>query len=366
MMKFALGVLGVCFAVTLPATAAVAQDRPQSWRPAAPEDLPADFDWIRLPSDEWLKGKIVSMYDGHLEFDSDELGDLTFNFDDIKEIRTSKVVQVGFLDRGPAIGHLILDGGIARVISAAGEVEFPRGEVHTLIAGAPKEINYWSAEATIGGNIRSGNTDQVDYTARVGAMRRSLKNRVTLDYLGNITTIDDVDAASSHRATVGWDYFLSDRLFINVAAADWYRDTFQNIEGRWTVGGGLGYEVIDTSRTTLTVRGGPAWQSTQFVSVPADEDDTTDSVALHLGTRLDRDLTKDIEYYIDYSSFFTDEENGTYNHHLDTGLGIELVGNLDFTIAWIWDRTQDPRPLEDGTLPEQDDVRLVFGLGWDF
>ena len=82
----------------LAAPAARADDVKAPWQPKAPDGLPTDFDWIRLKSDEWLKGKLVSMYDGKLEFDSDELGVHTFDFADIKEIRTSRVVQVGFAD----------------------------------------------------------------------------------------------------------------------------------------------------------------------------------------------------------------------------------------------------------------------------
>lgn len=358
--------ISVCVTAMLVSAGVGAQERPQPWQPVAPEGMPEDFDWIRLPSDEWLKGEIVSMYNGELAFDSDELGDLTLDFDDIKELRSSNVVQVGFVDREPAIGRLVVDGTTVRVSDASGVVEFPRGDVHTLIVGDRREINYWSAYATLGGNIRSGNTDQVDYSARLGAMRRSLKNRIAVDYVGNITSIDDVDTSNNHRATVGWDYFLSDRLFVNVAKASWYRDEFQNIRARWTVGGGLGYEVVDTSRVSWTVGAGPAWQSTRFVSVASDADDTTDSFAFNVTTHFASDVTSDIEYYLDASAFFTDEANGSYNHHLDTGLEIEIVGNLDFNIAWIWDRIQDPRPLEDGTTPDQNDYRLVFGLGWDF
>jgi hypothetical protein len=32
----------------------------------------------------------------------------------------------------------------------------------------------------------------------------------------------------------------------------------------------------------------------------------------------------------------------------------------------VWDRVQDPRPLEDGSFPKNDDARLIFGLGWSF
>jgi putative salt-induced outer membrane protein YdiY len=365
-MKLSVILIVVCATVTLSSPAAGAENRPQSWQPVAPDGLPTDFDWIRLPSDEWLKGEIISMYDRELEFDSDELGDLTFDFDDIKEIRTSEVVQVGFVDRDPAIGHLILDGDTARVISATGEAEFPRGEVHTLIAGDRKETNYWSADVTLGGNIRSGNTDQVDYTARLGAIRRSLKTRVVFNYLGNITALDDVNTANNHRATLGWDYFLSDRLFVNFIKGQWYRDEFQNVRNRYTVGGGVGYEIIDTPRISWTLGAGPAWQSTQFVSVEPGDEDTTDGFAFNISSFFGYDVTSDIEYYFNYSIFFTDEANGSFNHHLDTGLDIDLIGNLDLNIAWVWDRIQDPRPIEDGSVPKPDDYRLTFGLGWDF
>jgi hypothetical protein len=64
-------------ACLLGAGTALAQEGDEPWQPQAPEGRPTDFDWIRLPSDEWLKGEIISMYDGVLEFDSDELGKLT-------------------------------------------------------------------------------------------------------------------------------------------------------------------------------------------------------------------------------------------------------------------------------------------------
>ena len=64
--------------------------------------------------------------------------------------------------------------------------------------------------------------------------------------------------------------------------------------------------------------------------------------------------------------FFTDEASGTYTHHFDTGVEIELTSDFDVHVAWVWDRVQNPQPLEDGSFPRQDDTRLVFGLGWSF
>jgi putative salt-induced outer membrane protein YdiY len=308
------------------------------------------------------------MYDGKLEFDSDELGVHTFDFADIKEMRSSRVVQVGFADasRKPAMGRLVLEGANARVIAESGETAFGRPEILTIVVGSAREIDYWSGYANVGGNIRSGNSDQIDYTARLGTMRRSVRNRSAFDYIGSITRIDDADTTNNHRVTVGWDHFLSKKWFVNVVGLEWYRDPFQNVAGRWTVTAGLGYEVVDTPRTSWSVTAGPAWQSTQWDSAPIDGEDSADSLALRAGTRFDHEFTKSIDFHAYYNAFFTDEASGTYTHHLDTGLAVELVGDLDFNVAWVWDRVQHPQPLEDGSFPEQDDTRLIFGLGWSF
>ena len=255
-------------ACILAAPDARAEDAKQPWQPKAPDGLPTAFDWIRLPSDEWLKGEIVSMYDGKLEFDSDELGLHTFDFADIKEIRSSRVLEVGLADRKPVVGQLVVDGANARVIAQAGETAFARSEILTIVVGAKKEIDYWSGYANVGGNIRKGNSDQVDYTARLGTVRRSVRDRTAFDYIGNITRIDSEDTSNNHRVTLGWDRFLSKRLFINVVGLEWYRDPFQNIANRWTVTAGLGYEIVDSPRTSWSATAGPAWQATHVGQRP--------------------------------------------------------------------------------------------------
>ncbi len=355
-------------ASVLAAPFARAEDVKTPWQPKAPDGLPTEFDWIRLKSDEWLKGELVSMYDGKLEFDSDELDVLSFDFADIKEIRTSRVVQVGFADadRKPAMGRLVLDGAAARVVSETGETAFGRSEILTIVIGAAREIDYWSGYANAGGNIRSGNSDQIDYTARLGTVRRSVKDRTGFDYIGTITRIDSVDTSNNHRVTLGWDRFLSQRLFLNLVGLEWYRDPFQNIANRWTVTAGLGYELVDSARTSWSASAGPAWQSSDWDSAPPGGEESAQSFALRVGTRFEHEFTQSIDFHAYYNAFFTDEASGSYTHHFDTGLEIELIGDLDFNVAWVWDRVQDPRPLEDGSFPKRDDTRLIFGLGWSF
>jgi hypothetical protein len=60
------------------------------------EDLfptPIKSDWIETKSGEWFRGKIKGLYNDALEFDSDELGVHTFDFDDIKMIKSYQILR---------------------------------------------------------------------------------------------------------------------------------------------------------------------------------------------------------------------------------------------------------------------------------
>ena len=149
---------GVCAALAgmaLLTGPAVAEDRDSDWQPPPP--MPDDFDWIQLNSGEWLKGEIMVMYEDSMQFDSKELDELTLDFSDIKQIRSAQTVQVAFEDDTVAVGKLFLDGDVVRVLGDE-EVASTRSQVLSLIAGQPKESNYWSGKVGAGLNLRTGNT----------------------------------------------------------------------------------------------------------------------------------------------------------------------------------------------------------------
>ena len=60
--------------------------------PKAVPKIPLDdgADWLQLVSGEWLRGKLVRIRDDKVDFDSDELDDLSLDLADITTIRTAK------------------------------------------------------------------------------------------------------------------------------------------------------------------------------------------------------------------------------------------------------------------------------------
>lgn len=353
--------LAVTAVLVLIANPTMAAD--EGWQPPPP--MPDSFDWVQTTSLEWLKGTIVAMYDDELEFDSDEFDTQKIDWGDVNEIRSAGTMQVGFEDDTIAVGRIYVDQETVRVMGDE-DRQFARSGVLSIVAGAPKEKNYWSVKASIGANLREGNTRQIETTSKAIFIRRTPKNRINIDWLATFNRTDGVTAADNQRATAGWNHYISKRFFWSPVYGEWYRDPFANIDQRWTIGMGLGYEIIDTSRITWEVNGGLAYQTTRSVSVTEGESDSVNTPALVVGTTYGHELTGWMDFAFDYRFLLVSQESGTFTHHLVTGLELELTSLLDFDISLIWDRIQNPRPEADGVVPKQDDYRLVFFLGFDF
>ncbi len=342
----------------------VSAQTPQEWQPAPP--MPDAFDWIQLTSGEWLKGELIAMYDGSLEFDSDELDNLKLDWDDVRQVRTSRIVQVRFRDRDePVIGKLLMEGDSVRFPGATDQV-FTKAALMSIAAGEPREANYWSGNATFGFNLRRGNSEQVEANTLANAKRRTVGTRVSLDYVANYNVTDDLTVTNNQRVNGALDWFVTPRLFVRPAVVEYYRDPFQNFAHRWTIGAAVGYQLVDTSRVSWEFNVGPSYQHTIFNSVVAGESDTESTGALAAGTTYTHELTGDIDYTFDYRLLFVKPESGRYTHHFITGLSIDAFGPLDLDVSFVWDRVQEPRPESSGLVPKKDDYRLIFGFGFDF
>ena len=348
---------------TLMLAAASFAARSAEWEPPPP--MPDKFDWVQLTSGEWLKGQIKVMYEDSLEFDSEELETLHLDFADVKQIRSAQVLNVRVRSGQTATGKVLLEDGSVKVLGDSPQ-QFARADVLSFTAGVPKERNYWTGTVVAGGNLRSGNSDELEASANVRFQRRTVENRITLDYLGNYGSTNDVQSSNNHRANAVWDWFFSEKTFLRPVFFEYFKDPFQNIDSRFTLGTGIGYQLIENAKTDWSIFAGPAFQTTRFDAVQPGESDTADTWAFSAGTTFDTELTSQIDFIYDYRFQFTNPESGEYNHHMIATFEMELTQALDFDLSLVWDRIQNPRANADGSVPQQDDYRVIVGVGYDF
>lgn len=328
--------------------------------------IPKKYDWLELTSGEWLKGELKALYNKKLEFDSDKLGLLTFDWEDVKQVRGHHIHSV-YLENGEiVVGVLSIDKGKLIVSSGETTLEFDRSYIISFAQGEARGSNYWSGRATLGFNLQRGNTEQLDYSAKANIKRRTARTRLNIDYIGSISQTRSIETTNNHRLNGHYDIFVTRRFYYTPVFAQYYTDPFSNIKHQASIGIGVGYQIIDTSQTDWTVSGGPAYQVTQFETVEAGESDEETTLALAAGTNYKTELSKAVDFKIDYSFKILDQESGGYTHHAITALETEFYKSLDIDISLVWDRTEKPKAAADGSVPQRDDYRLIFGLGLDF
>jgi len=352
--------------ILLLAQAATVAERKKAWESAIP---PTDaFDWIQTTSGEWLKGELKQLYSGSLEFDSDEFDLQTLDWNDVAQLRAHGQKRISIdTPEGPitVIGELVITRDKVIVDTVDGKKEFDRSQLISVTPGAASEWDNWSAKIDVGVNFTRGNTDQTEFTTKLNVKRLTPDNRFVIDYLGNFTTSNNLQTVNNHRVNTFFDIFAAKKYFWRPIFAEYFRDPFQNLDYRTTIGVGGGYYIIDTPKTTWNVSGGPGYRATRYVSVQPGDSQKVTTPALVVGTFYDTALTKTVDFNGRYNFSIVNEESGTYTHHAIATVEIELTSILDFDISFVWDRTQDPQTRADGSVPKQDDFQLLFTLGVD-
>ncbi len=352
-------------------TFSYAEDDKSKWQKPTPV-FKQDFDWIKLTSDEWLKGDIVSMYDEKLEFDSDELDMQTIDLEDVAELRSKAWQSIRMFDGTIAEGYLVLKDGQLSLVKNGVTTNYEFRNLLSIASSGKNERDLWDGYVNLGINLREGNTAQFDYTFSAGMQRRSSSSRFKADYTSDYSSYEDQDTEAStvtadrERLTSSYDWFFNPKIYFRAADFEYMADDFLNIDYRVHYGIALGYHIIDTSRTSWDINLGPSYQKTKFIDVGTDDSDSENSLGVTLGTDFTFEVTSDIDYDASYSVQVIDEKSGGNIHHFQTGLEIDLTNDFDLELTFYADRTENPKEDSAGNTPEKNDYRLVVSFGYDF
>lgn len=326
-------------------------------------DQDESYDWIQLTSGEWLKGKIKAMYSNTLEFDSDELDDQEFDWEDVSRIRTAKNYSVRIDQNTTRTGVLAMkDEQIS--IDDGGEGAIDQFELISIAPDQALELDNWTAKVSLSSTLRSGTSDQQDISLSGVLQKRTSRRRFYMDFLSNYSETNSETTSNDYRANAYFDSYLTRKIFIRPIFVEYYRDPIQNISRRYTLGASLGYYLIDNRKTTWDATIGPAYQRTEYINVLAGENRTEDDPALVLSTQFNSELTNRLDLVGSHRVQYANRGGGLSFHTL-TKLEYELTEIIDLDLALVWDRIEDPTSNEQGDIANNDDIRFTFGIGID-
>ena len=144
--------------------------------------------------------------------------------------------------------------------------------LHTIEAAelTSSEPPVWKGNVNVGANLQSGNTDRFNAAVGADALRKSAQDRYSLNFLFNYSKEDSTKTAESYYGAAKYDYFFTSRLY-GYLSVEMLKDKFKDLSLRTVIGPGAGYQVWDEEKKSLSVEGGLAYFSDNYID--AEDDD---------------------------------------------------------------------------------------------
>lgn len=323
-------------------------------------------DKITLGNGDVLTGTIKSMAEGEIVLTTAALGDVKFKMADVKDITTSKPIVL-MTKTGEKVERRVtgIQNGMLQLADGpAGAPAIGAMPLATLDKLNPPEKPpaKWEGNVTFGGYVLSGNTARRGATGDFTAVRRSEADRLTTNAFWEYA--EDKDRATKkwklqQRRTgmqIKYDYFLSKKsyLWVNTAAEGNYT---ANLDLRYTVGGGYGYQWIETERTKFGTELGASFFSEAY----RDSTPSTQHLALRFAWKLEHEITERLKFWQQLEAYPSVERLNDFYGKLDSRLIAKLTDSFIAQAKIVLDYDSTPATGRKGL-----DVGYFLTLGWTF
>ena len=114
----------------------------------------------------------------------------------------------------------------------------------------------WSGEGSFSAGTSTGKTETTDLGLGLDLNRESGRWVVGVDAKADFGESDGVENKNRLYLAGKVDYQLRDKLF-TFGQASYEKDEFSGFEGRYFLGGGLGYNIYEGDKLNWSIRGGP-------------------------------------------------------------------------------------------------------------
>jgi len=351
--------------IVLLAPSGTTRAQPATWEPTEPAAEKGD--WIKLTSGEWLNGEIQSLHDKNFEFDSDKLDLLKLDWDDVAELRSARELTYRFDDLGVFTGMATMRGDVVRIRVGDSVRELPRESLLMILEGRRHELDFWSAKVSVGFVGRSGNTDQADVNGLIHLRRETTRTRTNLKYMTNMGNLQGSETVNNQNASIALDAMVTAGFFVTPFSLDYFRDPFQNIKSRFTIGAGAGYTILRGGDVEWSIGLGGGYLTTQLVSAAPGEDEKESTGVIVPSTGLEWDVNDNVELALNYDAKIGVPEVKETFHHAFALVSVDVIGDyIDLDVSLTWDRNETPKADAEGIVPVRDDFRTSVGIGVDF
>ena len=217
---------------------------------------------------------------------------------------------------------------------------------------AAKFWQNWKGEGQIGASQSSGNTKSAGLSAGIALARKGIDWSHRLRAQADYQRTNGRTSVERYVLELEPQYRIDDRTFA-FGLGRWEQDRILGYDTRWNMSGGLGYKVLDGKKMTLSLKGGPAFRQTDFVSGEEDTEMTA-LAGLDFGWQLSPTLR-----LTQVASTIIGEANSSTSSL--TALNAKLTGALSARVAYSAQIDTSPPPGIE-KVDTQTRFTLVYGF----
>jgi putative salt-induced outer membrane protein YdiY len=324
----------------------------------------AGADEVYMNNGDRLSGQIVKMTDGKLVLKSDTAGEVTLPMAEIQGLNNSGPVEIHLKD-GAVLNQSIQvsqPGQFAIETGPTLRAQAFRLEDLVSINPPPKPKPKWTGNFSAGITATSGNTSTEAVSASFSAARRSDKDRTTVsaDY-GKGKQEDPATGTESTtedwwRAKGQYDYFVSPKFFAFINGS-YEKDAVADLDRRVVVGGGGGYQWLESERTNFSTSLGLASLYEKFDGAS----DSNSELSLQAGYNLDHQLSKNVKFIHDLTYFPALDKFSDYYLTTTAELRASVTETIFANFKTIFNYDTSPALGRSST-----DVKYLLGVGMTF
>lgn len=321
-------------------------------------------DEIQFLNGNVITGKIVSLTDGKLVFESDVAGKITVELSNIQTISSDEPVIVNLKD-GTGFNQKLISVQAGRfAIQGTESISGQEFSVADIVSINPpaKPVPKWTGDISLGITSTHGNTKSQSITGSASASKRTEKDRTTLsadyakskkddDVTGEEETIEDW-----WRARGKYDYFFSKKMYGYIDTR-YEKDAVAELDRRVTVGLGGGYQWIESDEMNFSTEIGLASLYEKYDN----QTDSNSEISLQLGYHFDKKLLDNIKFINDLTYYPALEKFSDY--YLTTTAEIRANFTKTFFTNFKTILNYDASPAQGR---HKTDIKYFLGLGYSF
>lgn len=210
----------------------------------------------------------------------------------------------------------------------------------------------WTGQGELGAFRSSGNTSNTGLTAGAKLTKEGERWRWNFKAIADFQRTNGVTTKEQYLAAIEPNYKINDRLYA-FGLGQYERDRFQGFSARYSISGGLGYQVIDSKKTQLSVKAGPAYRQTNFL-----DGGSQSSLAGLAGLDFAYQISPNLKF-TENATAFIESANTTLTS--ETALEAKLSNALSARISYLVEYDSNP-PLGAVGTDTLSRITLVYGF----